>query len=262
MTKQLGCLEHWDCWARVHAQHIPRAAQHGQQWHGWALKQSVNWECERTLQGLCSAGNSASQQIPACSQRWMCTDSLCSMIRGVRIKQSAHTDWLRCLTMQIRGNVLCLVFCSPRTLACGSQLLWQAGPDGSSSMQKMFGPTAVLSQKSVFSLVFSLPKCSQPPGKPSHGELSSLEEINLWNPKADVLLAEEDQLSLCVSWAYTGKRYVTLRSLTKEVPLAQLCCLDCCQCFTGSFPSYQCFIKSSLPFLRLHRLRPSFDFPP
>lgn len=177
----------------------------------------------------------------------MCTDSSCSVIRGARIKQSAHTDWLRCLTMQIRGNVLCLVFCSPRTLTCGSQLLWQARPDGSSSMQKMFGPTAVLSQRPIFSLVFSLPKCSQPTENPkSWGAVITWRNQSM-EPKTRCFVGWGGPAILhtvCVSWAYAGKRYVTLRSLTKEVPLAKLCCLDHCQNFTGSFPSYQCFIKN------------------
>lgn len=69
VTEQLGCLERCDPRATVRARSIPQAGQHGERWDGWALEQIVQRECERTVHGLCSVGNNASQQSAARSQR-------------------------------------------------------------------------------------------------------------------------------------------------------------------------------------------------
>lgn len=167
-------------------------------WHGWALKQTENRECERAEQGLGSAGSKASQQIPVWSHRGggMSSDSSCSVIRAVRIEQMHTQAWPRCLTMPSMG--MCFVWASALPELC-LVLLSCSRPDGSSSMQNMFGPTAVLSQKPIFSLAFSLSRCSQPTEKPKSWRAVSTWR-NQWNPKPDVLLAEEDQLfyTLCV----------------------------------------------------------------
>lgn len=80
----------------------------------------------------------------------MCTDSSCSVICAVRIKQAAHTglakvhhnaDPWECAVSGLLGhqNVGLWLSAAP------------AGrPDGSSSMQNMFGPTAVLSTHIFF----------------------------------------------------------------------------------------------------------------
>ena len=76
--------------------------------------------------------------------------------------------------------------------------------------------------------LFPYPGLPSPLKSPSNGELTTPEETYASEEYRDRCCVDwggpPALHTACVSWAYAGKRYVILRSITKEVPVGQLNC--------------------------------------
>lgn len=167
VTKQLDCLERWDCWARICAQPSPQA---GTDQHGWALKQTVSRECERPVQGTILPSKSLPGLRGAGDVQWQFM--LCDPWSEGWAGCTGRAGWG---PSQCRSVGMCCVWCSALP-ECWLVLLSCSSSPG--QMEALPCKTCLVllqcSQKNTYFLwFFHCPGVPIPLKSPNHRELSA-----------------------------------------------------------------------------------------